>query len=81
MRRSMLISVRNADNSLSARKRDRYLVHIKCGFSGKTKRRDEMRGTRHTLATVLLGLAALAASVIPAWRAAGVEPMAALRAE
>jgi predicted permease len=34
-----------------------------------------------TLATVLLGLAALVASVIPAWRAAGVEPMVALRTE
>jgi ABC-type antimicrobial peptide transport system permease subunit len=34
-----------------------------------------------TLATLLLGLAALAASAIPAWRAAGVEPMTALRAE
>jgi predicted permease len=33
------------------------------------------------LATVLLGLAAFVASVIPAWRAAGVEPMAALRTE
>jgi putative ABC transport system permease protein len=33
------------------------------------------------LATLLLGLAALAASVIPAWRAAGVEPMVALRME
>ncbi len=33
------------------------------------------------LATLLLGVAALAASVIPAWRAAGVEPMAALRTE
>src|SRR5271170_5628061 len=31
------------------------------------------------LATLLLGLAALLASVIPAWRAAGVEPMTALR--
>jgi len=34
-----------------------------------------------SLATVLLGLAALLASVIPAWRAAGVEPMTALRTE
>jgi predicted permease len=34
-----------------------------------------------TLATLLLGLAALVASVIPAWRAAGVEPMVALRTE
>jgi ABC-type lipoprotein release transport system permease subunit len=33
------------------------------------------------LATVLLGLAAVLASVIPAWRAAGIEPMVALRAE
>jgi predicted permease len=33
------------------------------------------------LATLLLGVAALAASVIPAWRAAGVEPMVALRTE
>jgi putative ABC transport system permease protein len=33
------------------------------------------------LATLLLGLAALLASAIPAWRAAGVEPMAALRSE
>jgi putative ABC transport system permease protein len=32
-----------------------------------------------TLATLLLGLAALLASVIPARRAAGVEPMEALR--
>jgi predicted permease len=33
------------------------------------------------LATFLLGLAALVASVVPAWRAAGVEPMTALRTE
>ncbi len=33
------------------------------------------------LATVLLGLAALVASMIPAWRAASVEPMTALRTE
>ena len=33
------------------------------------------------LATLLLGAAALVASVIPAWRAAGVEPMVALRTE
>jgi ABC-type lipoprotein release transport system permease subunit len=33
------------------------------------------------LATVLLGLAALVASLIPAWRAAGVEPMVAIRIE
>jgi predicted permease len=33
------------------------------------------------LATLLLGLAGLVASVIPAWRAAGVEPMVALRSE
>ncbi|HTC91699.1 MAG TPA: ABC transporter permease [Bryobacteraceae bacterium] len=33
------------------------------------------------LATLLLGLAALLASVIPAWHAAGVEPMTALRTE
>ena len=32
-------------------------------------------------ATLLLGLASLLASVIPAWRAAGIEPMAALRTE
>jgi predicted permease len=34
-----------------------------------------------TVSTLLLGLAALLASVIPAWRAAGIEPMAALRTE
>jgi ABC-type antimicrobial peptide transport system permease subunit len=34
-----------------------------------------------TLAALLLGLAALAASLIPAWRAAGVEPMVALRTD
>ena len=33
------------------------------------------------LATLLLGLAALVASVITAWRAAGVEPMVAIRIE
>ena len=33
------------------------------------------------LATLLLGVAALVASVIPAWRAARVEPMVALRTE
>jgi putative ABC transport system permease protein len=33
------------------------------------------------LATLLLGLAALVASLIPAWRAAGVDPMMALRTE
>lgn len=33
------------------------------------------------LATLFLGVAALAASMIPAWRAAAVEPMAALRTE
>jgi putative ABC transport system permease protein len=33
------------------------------------------------LATLLLGLAALLASVIPAWRAASIEPMVALRME
>ena len=33
------------------------------------------------LATLLLALAALVASVIPAWRAAGVQPMVALRTE
>ncbi len=33
------------------------------------------------LATLLLGLAALAASLIPAWRAAGIEPMVAIRLE
>ena len=34
-----------------------------------------------TMATLLLGLAALLASLIPARRAAGVEPMVALRSE
>lgn len=34
-----------------------------------------------TLAALLLVMATLLASVIPAWRAAGVEPMAALRTE
>ncbi len=34
-----------------------------------------------TLATLLLGTAALLASMIPAWHAAGVEPMTALRTE
>jgi predicted permease len=34
-----------------------------------------------TLGILLLGFAALAAAVIPAWRAAGVEPLAALRSE
>jgi ABC-type antimicrobial peptide transport system permease subunit len=33
------------------------------------------------LSTLLLGLAALVASVIPAWRAAAVEPMVAMRIE
>ena len=33
------------------------------------------------LATLLLSLAALVASVVPAWRAAGIEPMMALRTE
>ena len=33
------------------------------------------------VATLLLGSAALVASMIPAWRAAGLEPMAALRTE
>jgi putative ABC transport system permease protein len=34
-----------------------------------------------TLATLLLGLAALLASLVPASRAAGLEPMVALRSE
>jgi predicted permease len=34
-----------------------------------------------TVAIALLGVATLAASMIPAWRAAGVEPMVALRTE
>jgi len=34
-----------------------------------------------TVATLLLGLAALLASWVPAWRAAGVEPITALRTE
>jgi putative ABC transport system permease protein len=34
-----------------------------------------------TVATLLLGVAALVASLVPAWRAASVEPMAALRTE
>jgi predicted permease len=33
------------------------------------------------LAALLLGLAALVASVVPAWRAAGIQPMRALRSE
>ncbi|HXJ41598.1 MAG TPA: hypothetical protein VNH18_20135, partial [Bryobacteraceae bacterium] len=33
------------------------------------------------LAMLLLGLAALVASVLPAWRAASVQPMVALRTE
>jgi ABC-type lipoprotein release transport system permease subunit len=33
------------------------------------------------LAAMALGLAALVASVIPAWRAAGIEPMVAIRIE
>jgi len=33
------------------------------------------------IATLLLGLGALVASLIPAWRAAGIEPMMALRTE
>jgi ABC-type lipoprotein release transport system permease subunit len=34
-----------------------------------------------TLAALLLGLAAFLAAVIPSWRAAGIEPMVALRRE
>jgi putative ABC transport system permease protein len=34
-----------------------------------------------TIATLLLGLGTLVAAMIPAWRAACVEPMAALRTE
>ena len=34
-----------------------------------------------TFATLLIGVAALLASLIPAWRAAAVEPMVALRSE
>jgi ABC-type antimicrobial peptide transport system permease subunit len=34
-----------------------------------------------TLATLLLGIAALVAALIRAWRAAGIEPMVALRTE
>ena len=34
-----------------------------------------------TIAKLSLGLGALVASLIPAWRAARVEPMAALRTE
>jgi ABC-type lipoprotein release transport system permease subunit len=34
-----------------------------------------------TIAALSLGLAALLASIIPAWRAACVEPMTALRTE
>ena len=37
--------------------------------------------TMLALATLLLGLAALAVFLIPAWRAAGIEPMVALRRE
>jgi putative ABC transport system permease protein len=33
------------------------------------------------LATLLLSVAALLAALIPAWRAAGIEPMTALRTE
>jgi ABC-type lipoprotein release transport system permease subunit len=33
------------------------------------------------ITTLLLGVGALVASMIPAWRAACVEPMTALRAE
>jgi ABC-type lipoprotein release transport system permease subunit len=34
-----------------------------------------------TVATLLLGVGALVASMIPAWRAARVEPMTALRTD
>jgi predicted permease len=37
--------------------------------------------TMLAIATSLLGLAAFVASLVPAWRAAGIEPMAALRTE
>jgi ABC-type lipoprotein release transport system permease subunit len=33
------------------------------------------------LATLMIGVAALVASVVPAWRAAAVEPMVSLRTE